>query len=152
MSAPKEPVPKESPPKEPMSKESTSKESVPKESIPKDSIPKDSAPKESAPIESTNTKNSTAKKGVLVFEVEALNSKITDKIKKSYKKYAKSCNTLPELAQSIKKCLDTKFSNGWVVFVGRQMVGACAYIEGTLVTFEVDGLAFVIFQTYCPIE
>lgn len=103
---------------------------------------------EVVPLVEESTSN--IKNGKLVFNAEPKNSQITKVIKKSYKKRVKKDSLLSAIAEEMKKDLDEKFQNGWVVFVGKHMVGACTYVEGTLASFEVDGVAFVIFQTYCP--
>lgn len=58
--------------------------------------------------------------------------------------------SLPKLAESLKKSLDEKIGKGWVVFVGKHLAGTCSYIKGTMLEFEVDGTVFIVFQTFCP--
>lgn len=58
--------------------------------------------------------------------------------------------TLPRMCEAIKKDLDEKIPKGWVVFAGMHLVGVCSFIKNTMVEFEVNGTAFVIFQTFCP--
>ncbi|ELA41833.1 uncharacterized protein VICG_01185 [Vittaforma corneae ATCC 50505] len=84
------------------------------------------------------------------FKSEPADMSLKEAIMEIYKRHIKDEPTLPQLAEKMKKELDSKFSKGWVVFVGKHMVGACSYIEHTLVDFEVDGVSFVLFQTYCP--
>lgn len=83
------------------------------------------------------------------FRKESSNPKLNNLIVELYKSYAATCG-LPELAEKIKQDLDKSFPKGWIVFAGKHMVGACSFIEGTLVDFEVDGTSFVIFQSFCP--
>lgn len=83
------------------------------------------------------------------FKTELKNKKIEEVIINAYKLYSPT-STLTELAEKIKTELDEKFPKGWIVFTGKHMVGACSYIEDTLADFEVDGVSFVIFQTFCP--
>lgn len=66
--------------------------------------------------------------------------------------YKTQCNgiALPDIVSKIKKELDSRIPKGWIVFAGSDMVGACSYIENTLVEFKINGISFVIFQTYCP--
>ncbi|KAM0681110.1 hypothetical protein GINT2_000895 [Glugoides intestinalis] len=83
------------------------------------------------------------------FKTEPLDQNLKDTVMGIYKSNIEKL-TLPELAEKIKKDLDEKFPKGWIVFAGRHMVGACSYIENTLLDFEVEGVSFVIFQTYVP--
>lgn len=84
------------------------------------------------------------------FKKEPADVVLKEAIMEIYKKHAENKPTLPQLAEKIKKDLDSKFSKGWIVFAGTNMVGACSYIEGTLADVEVDNISFVLFQTYCP--
>lgn len=83
------------------------------------------------------------------FKTEPLDHNIKDYVIDIYKNNVEKL-TLPELAEKIKKDLDENFPKGWIVFAGRHMVGACSYIENTLLDFEILGVSFVIFQTYVP--
>lgn len=83
------------------------------------------------------------------FRIEIKNKKIEEAIINAYKVHSPT-STLTELAEKIRIELDEKFPKGWIVFTGRHMVGACSYIQDTLADFDVDGVSFVIFQTFCP--
>jgi len=104
-------------------------------------------------VESSEIRSSSEKiveiEPLFKFRKEAANSTLKNTIIESYKLHASSCS-LPELADKMKQDLDAKIPKGWIVFGGKHMVGACSYIEDTLVDFEVDGTSFVIFQTFCP--
>lgn len=97
--------------------------------------------------ESKETKNELEFK----FKNNLKSLELKDAIIDSYRKHRK-CSTLPDLVENIKKDLDSQFTKGWVVFGGKHMVGACSYIEDTLLDFEVDGNSYVIFQTFVPDE
>lgn len=83
------------------------------------------------------------------FKVEMKDKQIEDAIINSYKLHSPTY-ALTELAEKIKLDLDEKFPKGWIVFAGKHMVGACSHIKDTLADFEVDGVSFVAFQTFCP--
>lgn len=83
------------------------------------------------------------------FKMEVKDKKLEDAIINAYKVHS-STSTLTELVEKMKADLDKKFPKGWIVFAGKHMVGACSYIQDTLADFEVDGISFVIFQTFCP--
>lgn len=86
-------------------------------------------------------------------EYKFKSAKVDEKLKKmivdAHTKF-KGASSLPSMVEGIKKELDAKSPKGWVVFAGKHMAGACSYIQGTMVDFEYDGTAFVIFQTFCP--
>ncbi|KAI5169733.1 hypothetical protein PAEPH01_0952 [Pancytospora epiphaga] len=58
--------------------------------------------------------------------------------------------TLPGICEAMKKELDEAEPKGWVVFAGMHLVGVCTFIKDTMVEFETNGLAFVIFKTFYP--
>lgn len=91
-----------------------------------------------------------AQEPVLNFKSNKINEDLRKKVIELYKKH-KNAPTLPGVVEVIKKDLDVAIPKGWVVFAGKHLVGACSFIKDTMVEFEVDGTAFVIFQTYCPV-
>lgn len=85
------------------------------------------------------------------FKTDIRNIALKDVLIDSYTKH-RNLKDLPALVENIKKDLDGQLSRGWTVFAGKQMVGACCFIEDTMVDFEVEGLSFVIFQSFCPTQ
>lgn len=83
------------------------------------------------------------------FKNEPIDEDLKNIVIEIYTAHANKCD-LPGLAENIKKDLDAKRPKGWIVFAGKHMVGACSYIENTLLDFEINGNSFVIFQTHCP--
>lgn len=97
----------------------------------------------------SKTQSKTKIEPVFKFRAEVPNEELKKAVIESYKAHAPSCD-LAALADKIKNDLDEKLPKGWIVFAGKHMVGACSFIKDTLVDFEVDGISFVIFQTFCP--
>lgn len=83
------------------------------------------------------------------FKSDVTNLDLRNLVMNSYLKNRENPN-LSEIVESLKKDLDEAFPKGWVVFGGKHMVGACSFIENTLVDFEVEGISFVLFQTIYP--
>lgn len=98
---------------------------------------------EKTPVEDTQ------KNPVFDFKEEPSDLNLKNTIMEIYRTH---CNNiaLPEIVSKMKKELDSKIPKGWIVFAGSDMVGACSYIENTLVEFKINGISFVIFQTFCP--
>lgn len=86
---------------------------------------------------------------VYKFRVSNVDEKLKETILEIHSKH-KNASSLPAMVEGIKKDLDNKISRGWIVFAGKHMSGACSYIQNTMLDFECDGTAFVIFQTFCP--
>lgn len=86
---------------------------------------------------------------IFTFKKNIHDEKIKNLIISIYKENALKLN-LTELTDKMKNTLDEQFSKGWIVFAGKHMVGSCSYVKNTLMDFEVDGISFVIFQTFCP--
>ncbi len=81
------------------------------------------------------------------FKNDVKNIELRDEVINSYKKNRKMDN----LVEKMKKDLD-KMGNGWVVISGNKMLGACSFIEDTLVEFEVEGREFIVFQIFIPVN
>jgi Dynein light chain type 1 len=85
---------------------------------------------------------------VFKFKSNDIDQTLKTTVQNSYKKNMKQ--SLPGLVGAIKRDLDLVLPKGWIVFAGKHMTGACSYIQNTMVDVEIDGTAFVIFQTFCP--
>lgn len=114
-------------------------------------MPSTSKEEASAEIDVKSSEGSVKAEGAeFKFDREPSDQRIKHLIIESYKKHAKKNATLTKLTGKMKKDLDKSFPRGWIVFAGKHMVGACSYVEKTLVNFEVNGVSFVVFQTYFP--
>lgn len=128
--------------------ESTTAEKNEKESTPEDENAQNSPPSTSKDILLNKGK---VKELQFKFRNDIRNVQLKDAIITSYKEH-RGASKLSELVELMKKDLDRVIPRGWIVFAGHQMVGACTFIENTMIDFEVEGISFVIFQTYHPEE